>query len=115
MTDIEELMDDEYARALALEAGLDVDRLLQKGAAFEALLIHARDEAIAAMGQLIHMQFETLAQVRQKQWEVTRYHDFVRWVNAIIDNGQAAQAELSEEEGGRLQMMIRGELEEKDA
>jgi hypothetical protein len=59
MTDIDELMDDEDARILAIEAGLQIEELLlQRGAAFETLLIHARDEALAAMEELIHSSFQ---------------------------------------------------------
>jgi hypothetical protein len=115
MTDILELMDDEYTRLRAIDAGIETELLLQRGAAFETLLIHARDEAMAAMETLIHGDFKSLDDVRQQQWEVTRYHDLVRWIQAIMENGNAARSDLSEEEGQMLEMMIRGEPEEKDA
>jgi hypothetical protein len=115
MTDLEELMDDEVARILAIDAGLQIQQLLQRGAAFETLLIHARDEALAAMDELIHSKFDTLEDVAQKQWEVTRYHALVGWIQAILENGAAAMDGASEEEGTWLQSMIRGEPEERDS
>lgn len=115
MTYIDELMDDEDARVLAIDAGLHIQELLQRGAAFETLLIHARDEALAAMDELINHSFKTLEEVQQKQWEVTRYHALVGWMQAILENGEAAKADLSQEEGTWLETMIRGEPEERDA
>lgn len=114
MTDIEELMDDEYARVLALDAGLDAERLLEKGGAFRALLEAARDEALAAMDDLISKAFTALEDVREAQWKVTRYQDLIRWISNIVEQGEVARSDLSEEEGARLEQMIRGETE-KDA
>lgn len=114
MTDIDELMDDEYARVLALDAGLDAERLMDKGGAFRALIEAARDEALAAMETLISTAFTSLDGVREAQWRVTRYQDLIRWISNIVEQGEVARSDLSEEEGERLERMIRGETE-KDA
>jgi hypothetical protein len=116
MTDQDELRDAAYARVLAIEAAADAELLLRRGGAWEALIEKARDEALGAMEMLISTPFTDLAQVKDLQWQVSRYDALCRWVKEIEDAGEAAHSDMSADEEFIVgQMLSRGETEPQDA
>jgi hypothetical protein len=115
MTDIEEAMDDEYLRVLAIDAAADAEVLLGRGGAWAALIEKARDEALGALETLIHRDFTDLREVREMQWRATRYSDLCRWIKQIEEAGEAARDDMTEEEVHDLRQVYRGETEPKDA
>jgi hypothetical protein len=115
MTDIDDLMDDDFLRIVAIEDATNAEVLMRSGGAFAALLQKAFDEAKGALEALISIDTEDMSVIRRLQWKVTRYDDLVRWIKEIMADGEAAQEGMSEEEAVSLQRLIRGEPEEKDA
>lgn len=115
MTDIEEAMDDEYLRVLAIDAAADAEVLLSRGGAWEALIDKARDQALGALEALIHQDFTDLREVKEMQWRATRYSDLCRWIRSIEEAGEVARDDMTEEEVLDLRTAYRGETEPKDA
>lgn len=116
MTDIEEAMDDEYLRVLAIDAAAQAEILLSRGGAWETLIEKARAEALDALNELIQCDFTDIRQVRERQWRVTRYESLCRWIKQIEEAGEASREDMTEEEVMELKTMIsRGETEPKDA
>jgi hypothetical protein len=116
MTDIEEAMDDEYLRVLAIDAAAQAETLLNRGGAWEALIEKARAEALGALNGLISFKFTDLQQVKEMQWQVTRYESLCRWIRDIEEAGAEAREGFSDEEVDELKSMFSpGETEPKDA
>ena len=116
MTDIEEAMDDEYARVLAIDAAADAEVLLHRGGAWEALIEKARAEALGALSELIKFNFTDLREVKEMQWRVTRYESLCGWIKQIEEAGVHAREDMTEDEVSELKSMLsRGETEPKDA
>lgn len=116
MTDNDEGLDEALSYALAIAAGRDAEFLLQEGGAFTALLDKARADALAALSDLINTDFTDLKDVRQRQWEATRYGDLCRYIREIIDAAELAGEIMSDDEADYVrETYSRGETEPQDA
>ena len=110
----QELLDAEYARALVMEAYFSTLEGLKEHNPVRTLLEQARDEAMAAMHQLVLADPFKPEVVRDLQWKVQRYDDLCNWVGLTLSGGESAQEDLSAEQRIEYETLIRGEPEEKD-
>lgn len=112
----QEMLDNEYARVVALDAARDIQQQFRASGAITLLIEDARETAIAALDALVRCDPFKPEIVRELQWRVRRYDMLCAWVLRVIEGGEAATEDLSAEQSAELDKLLRGdEAEPKDA
>lgn len=110
----DELLDAEYLRVLVLDEFYDAREGLKPGAALSRVLESAREQAKAALSELVTCNPFGGEKVRKLQWEVRRYEDLCRWIEAIVENGETAEGDMTDEDRAETERLLRGETEAKE-
>lgn len=113
--DAEMVADAEYARVEAIDAGFDVLHQITQGGAIAIIIDEAREKAIAALNRLVRADPDNPKEIRDLQWQVTRYDDLCRWIAQIIETARQAREDITDEEAAALAKLLRGEDQQEDA
>ena len=115
MDETEDELSAAYQHVLNIDAGDDAEFLMQEGGAFAALLDRARNDAIGALSALVSNQFTDLDEVRERQWEVSRYANLCQYIRSIIEDADSSRSMMDDDEADFVRAIYRGETEPKDA
>jgi hypothetical protein len=105
----DEEVQNELDRMFVLDAAFDLIHLLKPHGAFSAVMGQARDEAREAVKQLVRADPFKPELIRDLQWRIQRFDALVEYVNAILEAGRVAHADITEGEALKALREIRGE------
>jgi uncharacterized protein YjgD (DUF1641 family) len=98
----------------AINAAIDAERLLQAGGALEAIVGHARDEAVSSIVFIVQnpvLSPDVMAVHRER---VRLYESLIRSISFVIHEGERAGDEMAEADGEALESIIQGDDVTKD-
>lgn len=109
MDTIEEKMD-EYRRAATLDAAADLifDLRQERPSGIGLVLDRAREDAEAAMLLLTACDPKDAEKVRELQWQIGRFQSLVGYVDEILEAGNAAKADITDEHALELIRLLNG-------
>ena len=103
----DEISREETERVSVLEPYFDLKREYAKpGSAIAIVFAKAREDAMAANKALIICDPTKTAIIRELQWRVKRYWSLVAYFDEIIESGEYAVEDLSEEEHAEMQALL---------
>ncbi len=105
----DELLESELARAEMLDEYYDAVEKLKPGQALMRIMAEARNEAQAALVELVHMNPNEADKIRALQWKVTRQEALSTWIVMILENGKLANSDLTEEQQQQFQTLLKSE------
>ena len=102
----------ELDRAMSLGMEVEQEFIAKKKGPLANLLAMAKDEAIAALAQMVTADPEDAKAIRNLQNRAQRYRDLLRWTCAMLSEGREAwdQLDMAEQES-----IIRNLNQETDA
>lgn len=106
---IDEVLDAEYARVEAIDAGLDAYHQLTKSGPLRIIIDEARRDALIALDMLVKVDPNEAKEIRELQWAVTRYDDLCRWIARIIETSKQASEDLTAEQAAELARLLHGD------
>lgn len=105
----EEVLDAEFARVEAIDAGLDAVHQMTRGGVLRVLIEEAREKAIDALQALVRADPEDAKTIRELQWQVTRYDDLCRWIKDIAEDARNKSEDITAEQAASLARLIKGD------
>ncbi len=94
-------------RAIARSAELEIQFDKQAGLSpMLAVLVKARNQAALAMNSLVYADPADVTLIRGYQNEVRRYDDLVAWCQEIFNEGNEADARITEDDRAELSNLI---------
>jgi hypothetical protein len=110
----EDFIPEEAARVRHLQASMQAELLLRQGEAWDVLVEQALGDAHRAIDKLVTHEFQSLDEVRQAQWEATRFEQLARYINTTLNLGKEAIQDATRDQRERLAKIIQGEEELDD-
>lgn len=110
----EDFIPEEAARVRYLQGSEQAEILLNDGGAWDVLIEQALVDAHRAIDRLVTYQFTSLEEVRQAQWEATRFEQLARYINTTLNLGKEAVQDVTIDQRERLEVILKGEKEVDD-
>lgn len=101
-----EMEEEERSRVETIDAALDLTYQLKTNGAVAMILDQARDDARDAVRRLVDCDPENPRAIRELQWRITRFDDLSRYVQMIVEHGDAARADLTAEQAAKLERLL---------